>query len=757
MKPSENIFQPGQNCWVKSTADFSAPLIDCANYYKALHSAIVKASHSIFIVGWDIDSRIRLLRGEDEKRSEAPSVISDLLEWKAKQNPNINIYLLRWDSSLAFFSQREMWAKEVWEENTPNNVQAELDDSIPLGGSQHQKVVVIDDEVVFSGGMDVSTNRWDTRDHPVISTERLGPDGEYGPLHDVQMVASGPVVEDFAKLARWRWQRVANTSPVDLREKSIDSGNDSNVGSGKAVLPSTWPDGFPPMFNDVECALARTIPFMDDAEPAQEVRHMLLDLIGEAESFIYIENQFTARIEIAEALNKQLNLKPDLNVIIVSSFEPKGKFECEAFWATRREFKAVVEDGVDSQRVKLTYSSIQDMQGRTAYKRIHSKVMTIDDKYLVIGSSNLSNRSMALDTEIDTVLFGNSDDNKAMIAQVRNDLLAEHTGRTLEDVAELMAESVDSSGEQQPVEALMQGQLAHGYVLTEVRDEIFTQTSTDNMYRALSDPEEPLISLPTFGGGVIPARNPRRRSIMILIALVFVSIFAGLLFWASQSIEWLSSESISAFLEKSRGTYFALPTVLLVYVVGGLLFFPVTVLSLAVAAIFGPIWGPVYGIMGALLSSAILFAIGKIAGNSGLRKMGGPKVATIDEKLKRSGIVGVAAIRMLPVAPFSLVNLVAGISSIGIVQFLVGTFLGMFPPMIAKGLVGDSIAQIWQNPSVATISYLAIGIVLWGLLIWGSQKFARYYQLKKQRSGDAAKKTKRDVNESRSSGEKCTA
>ena len=87
---------------------------------------------------------------------------------------------------------------------------------------------------------------------------------------------------------------------------------------------------------------------------------------------------------------------------------------------------------------------------------------------------------------------------------------------------------------------------------------------------------------------------------------------------------------------------------------------------------------------------------------------------------------------MLPVAPFSLVNLVAGISSIGIFQFLIGTFLGMFPPMIAKGLVGDSITQIWRNPSIETISYLAAGILLWALLIWGSQKFARIYQQKKQ-------------------------
>jgi phosphatidylserine/phosphatidylglycerophosphate/cardiolipin synthase-like enzyme/uncharacterized membrane protein YdjX (TVP38/TMEM64 family) len=738
MTSSNNIFQPGENCWVESKARFSTPLIDCANYYKALHSAIVKASHSIFIVGWDIDSRIRLLRGKDEQQSEAPSVISDLLKWKAEQNPEIKIYLLRWDSSLAFFAQREMWAKEVWEEKTPDNVETVLDDTIPMGGSQHQKIVVIDDELVFSGGMDVSTNRWDTRDHPVISEERDGPDGEYGPLHDVQMVSSGPVVVDFAKLVRWRWQRVADSSPIDIRE-AAQNGED-------APLPEAWPDDYPPLFENVQCALARTIPFMDEVEPAQEVRHMLLDLIKEAESVIYIENQFTTRQEIAEALNKQLKLKPELSVIIVSSYEPKGKFECEAFWASRIEFKAILEKGIDANRVKLTYSSIEDMQGRKAYKRIHSKVMTIDDKYLVIGSSNLSNRSMTLDTEIDTVLYGNTPQNKEKIAQVRNDLLAEHTGRALDDMPALFESMY-------PVEALMHNQIAHGYVLTEVRDEVFTEHSVKNVFRALSDPEEPLISVPTLDGAALPARNPRRRSIMIMIGVTIVAVLGGLMFWASQSIEWLSSDSINAFLEKSRGTYFALPTVLLVYVIGGILFFPVTVLSLAVAAIFGPIWGPIYGIMGALLSSAILFGIGKVSGNAGLRKIGGPKVAAVDEKLKRSGIVGVAAIRMLPVAPFSLVNLVAGISSIGIIQFLIGTFLGMFPPMIAKGLVGDSIAQIWQNPSVETISYLAGGIVLWGLMIWGSQKFARYYQSRKAPSAEDDSQDSCSKDE----GEKCAA
>lgn len=718
MDSSDSIFKQGENCWVSNTATYATPLIDCANYYKALHSSIVKAKHSIFIVGWDIDSRIRLIRGEDEKRSEAPSVVSDLLAWKAEQNPDLKVYLLRWDSSLAFFAQREMWAKEVWDEKTPDNVETVLDDSIPMGGSQHQKIIIIDDEVVFSGGMDVSTNRWDTRDHPVISAERDGPDGEYGPLHDVQAVYSGPLVKEFGELVRWRWLRVAESQPIDIREDAKTGLDDG--------LPAAWPDGFEPWFENVTCALSRTIPFMDDAEPVQEVRHMLLDLIDQAERVIYIENQFTSRQEIAEALNRRMKVCPDLHVIIVSSYEPKGRFECEAFWASRIEFKKVLCNGIDEERVIMTYSSITDEQGRTAYKRIHSKVTAIDDKYLVIGSSNLSNRSMTLDTEIDTVYFGNNEHNQRQIEKVRDDLLAEHTGRDLPTTAKLMQEA-------NPARAMIEGQLAHGYILTQVNDEIFTDQPADNLYRSFSDPEEPLIAMPTLDGTAMPVKNPRRRTIMIGLGVLFIAILGGLMYWASQSIEWLSSDSINAFLEESRGTYFALPTVLLVYLVGGLLFFPVTVLSIAVAAVFGPVWGSIYGILGALLSSASMFGVGKVLGNAGLKKIGGPKVDAVDQKLKQSGVVGVAAIRMLPIAPFSLVNLVAGISSIGLFQFLAGTFLGMFPPMIAKGLVGDSLTHIFRNPSPETISYLVGGVILWGLMIWGSQKFARWYQERKQK------------------------
>ncbi|NVK56049.1 MAG: VTT domain-containing protein [Alteromonadaceae bacterium] len=714
---SETIFNTETNCWQETHANFATPLIDCANYYRALHSSICKAEKEIIIIGWDIDSRIRLLHGEEEEQSEAPSRIGELIKWKAEQNPELKVYLLRWDSSFAFFDQREMWALEVWQDKTPDNVQALLDDSIPMGGSQHQKVVLIDNEVVFSGGMDVALHRWDTRDHKIEESGRDGPDGEYGPLHDAQIVSCGPLVKYFSELARWRWNRIAEEP---MQEPDTPEHNDE--------MPATWPDGVKPCFTNVDCAIARTIPEMEDVEPVQEVCQMLLDVIGSAEKFLYIENQFATREDIARAINKRLKECPQLNVIIVSSYDPKGLFESEAYWASRITFKQIIEKDIDDERVKMTYSSIRDQQGKMAYKRIHSKVMAVDDKYLIIGSSNLSNRSMSLDTEVDLILHGNNEQNQQCIRFIRNDLLAEHSGRTIEEVETL----IDS---EKPVQALMDGQLAHGYVLTEIDDNEFTAESRENVFRSISDPVKPLgPAIPDFNGKFTWITNPRRRTIMIALGITILSIIAGILVFISHTVPWLDGDRIAAFLEESRGTYFALPTVLLVYLVGGLLFFPVTVLSLAVAAIFGPIWGPVYGILGALLSAGVTFIIGKLLGNAGLRKLGGPKVEAVDAKLKESGIVGVATIRMLPVAPFSLVNLVAGISSISLLQFLIGTFLGMFPQMIAKGLVGDSIMQIFKSPSKETVTYLVIGLLVWVAMIFGSQKLAKMYQAKKQQN-----------------------
>lgn len=185
---------------------------------------------------------------------------------------------------------------------------------------------------------------------------------------------------------------------------------------------------------------------------------------------------------------------------------------------------------------------------------------------------------------------------------------------------------------------------------------------------------------------------------------------------ALASLAWqgyFSTERIAGFLESARRSAWAWPLVILVFCGGGLFFFPVSVLSLATAAAFGPLWGTIYGLSGAVLSASLLFFIGHLAGDSGLRGLLGDRLPLVESHFAEAGAVGAAMIRFAPVAPFSLVNLVAGISSVRYFDFLMGTLMGLTPTFIVKGFVGDSLGKSLLRSHPNAWHSLAWGILAW--------------------------------------------
>jgi len=153
--------------------------------------------------------------------------------------------------------------------------------------------------------------------------------------------------------------------------------------------------------------------------------------------------------------------------------------------------------------------------------------------------------------------------------------------------------------------------------------------------------------------------------------------------------------------------------------------------------VFGAVWGVVYGMAGALCSTLLLFTIGHFMGEGGIKSLIGPRLNKIDKKFSDNGILGVAIIRNIPVAPFSLVNMVAGVSSIKLMQFMIGTFIGMLPLMIVKGAVGGSLADILREPTPKHIAFLVGGVIAWIAVAYGSQKLINFVQKKgnKEKSG----------------------
>src|SRR5690554_1751064 len=97
---NNKIINTERNCWRYVKADRAAILIDGESYFGALHAAISQARHSIYILAWDIDSRIRLLRGETT--TDLPVELGELLHTLLMQRPELEVHILNWDWAMLY-------------------------------------------------------------------------------------------------------------------------------------------------------------------------------------------------------------------------------------------------------------------------------------------------------------------------------------------------------------------------------------------------------------------------------------------------------------------------------------------------------------------------------------------------------------------------------------------------------------------------------------------------------------------------------
>jgi uncharacterized membrane protein YdjX (TVP38/TMEM64 family) len=200
-------------------------------------------------------------------------------------------------------------------------------------------------------------------------------------------------------------------------------------------------------------------------------------------------------------------------------------------------------------------------------------------------------------------------------------------------------------------------------------------------------------------------------AVVAISALVFLSSVAY-----QDETAW--KDSLAAFLEQARGTPWALPLVCAVYVFGTLVFFPVILMNIVCAMVFG-LWGIVYALIGGMVNAAVYFGIGHFFRHrkDGAHWRAHPKIAPVDRKLQKAGIAGVVFIHTLPAPPFMVTNFIAGLSSVNLVTFMAGTFVALLPGAIARGIVGDSLTKLILHPTQETYLYLAFGIVLWVSLV----------------------------------------
>jgi uncharacterized membrane protein YdjX (TVP38/TMEM64 family) len=383
--------------------------------------------------------------------------------------------------------------------------------------------------------------------------------------------------------------------------------------------------------------------------------------------------------------------------------------------------RTLQEAGV-SDRVRLVCPEIE-ADGRVVHTMVHSKVAIIDDRILRVGSANLNNRSMGTDTECDLVIEAQSKAERAAVRQVRARLLADHCGVSVEE-----ALRAAESGLIAAAEALS----GRGHRLVPIDDGEPDEGEFAEHLLAVADPERPIESdklLEALFRDRLP--QPSRWRSWAKFAAVPLAALALAVAWQFPPLSKIASPSeIGPMLSNLSEEPWAPLLVLGVYVIGGLVAFPVLLLIAATAAAFGPLMGFLYAAAGSLASAVVTYALGLALGRDTLRTIIGPRLKRVQRRILRGGVVTIAAIRLVPIAPFTVVNVVAGASDIRLGPFIAGTVLGMAPGWILMSALGHQLAQMVTEPTAGDWALLALLIVLWvsiaAAVQLGFAKFGRH-------------------------------
>lgn len=433
--PEEEAAGAAPGVWRFARATRAHVVIDAAAYFLLMQEAMLRARQRILLIGWDFDTRVRLGPGRRwwnrPSRRRYPARLGPFVVWLANRVPGLQVRVLKWNFGALKFLFRGTMIFDLVRWFWHRAIDFKFDSAHPLGCSHHQKIVVIDDRFAVCGGIDMTGDRWDTPEHREHDPRRKGPTRRpYGPWHDMTMMLEGEAAAALGDLGRARWRR-AGGAPL---------------GACRPQEASAWPARLEAEFRDVELGIARTSARWGRYPEVREIEALFVAHVMGARRLIYAESQYFASRRVAEALAARLEQPDPPEVVLINPLSAQGWLEQAAMDGARvRLLHAIAEhDRARRFRVFVPYSGRKPIY-------VHAKLMIVDDEILRIGSANLNNRSMGLDSEADIFIDAMRPANdrpevRAAITALRHRLLAEHCGLDPATVAGLLAEAGSMAG-----------------------------------------------------------------------------------------------------------------------------------------------------------------------------------------------------------------------------------------------------------------------------------------------------------------------
>ena len=696
------ILSPGRNCWRVEKAERFRCVQDGAEFFRLVREAILKAKRSIFIVGWDIAAGVDLLPGESEapggSDTKEPTRLAALLDFVTRRRRQLHCYVLIWDYSAVYALERDPFSRWKLGWRTHRRVHFRYDSYHPLGSSHHQKIVVVDDRLAFSGGLDLTAHRWDTAEHPPEHPLRKNLLGQpYEPFHDIQAMVEGPVAARLGELARARWRRRTRVRvpPIEPSPESL------------------WPEGVEPDLVDVDVAIARTDPGFRRVGAARECEALYLDSIAAARKTIYIENQYFTNRRMADALAARLAEKDGPEVVVVGPKECSGWLEQKTMGALRHAVYERLREADAHGRLRL-YLSVASREKEVCIF-IHSKVMVVDDELLRIGSANLSNRSMGMDTECDLLVVVQDAAARGRISHVRDRLLSEHLGIPAEEIGRTVREKGSLRA---ALDALDGGDRG----LVPIRMDTAVSEPPEAV-RAAADPNEPMLVTRTIDR-LLPdiEAGERRRGLLVLpVAALLVVV---LLAWRfTGTAPWKSLSDLRDLLGEASWNPDLVVGTLVAFAIGGMFLVPSELLVLATVVLLGPLQGGALALLGALASAAAGYAIGRALGPERLVPWVGRRAFRLWRELRGSGGgTSVALLRLVSISSATTVHLLSGAARVSAREYWIGTLVGFLPGFLALCLLGGLLRRMILHPHPANVALAAFTAIALAFLVLRSRQ-----------------------------------
>jgi len=383
--------------WKPGLAASWEELWDASQYFDRAAELLEDARSWVLIVGWQLDSRLLMLRPARPGRLAGRLLGLESPEWETlrdkvlrlcEERPSLRFYLLLWGHPSVYVPQREWLQTRVWEELHPQ-VHLVFDNRHPFGASHHEKFVEVDGRVLLTGSVDLCADRWDSTAHlahdPRRSLSRRQED--YGPYHELAVQVTGPICRLVHHHLRRRWRRLSSipfpewSGPPfgsDLRHESSSGGRrvwisrtSSTIDAGEAHHPIT-----------------------------REVEFLFRELISKAKHDIWLEGQYFWSRHVHEHLIARIRSATDkLRITIIIADLSHLKFLPARMAWYQAHLLANLERAASSKPDLVDLRVFRpSTDGRPIY--VHSKLVLIDDRWLSIGSANFSGRALRMDSEI---------------------------------------------------------------------------------------------------------------------------------------------------------------------------------------------------------------------------------------------------------------------------------------------------------------------------------------------------------------------